>query len=85
VTKRDKRRELALRRPTSLPIADAIRFLADAGWEHRREGTSHHKFTKPGKRTLVIVERHGKVNAAAVADIVAAITEAEEQRLDDDT
>ena len=79
MTKRYKRREQLLRRPTSLPIADAIRLLSDAGWEHRREGTSHHKFTKPGKRTLVVVERRGKVNAAAVADIAEAVAEAEEQ------
>ena len=84
MTKRDKRRAQVLRRPTSLPIEDAIRLLEDAGWEHRREGTSHHKFTKPGKRTLVIVERHGKVNAAAVADIAEAVAVAEEQRPDDD-
>lgn len=79
MTKQDKRRAQVLRRPTSLPVADAVRLLKDAGWDHRREGTSHHKFTKPGKRTLVIVERHGKVNAAAVADISQAVAEAEEQ------
>ncbi len=52
--------------------------MTDAGWEHRRRGTSHHKFTKANERTIVVVEVKGKVENDAVRDIARAIEAAGE-------
>lgn len=59
--------------PIGLRFSEIKEAPEDAGWTHARTVGSHHQFTKPGKRTLVVAEQRGKVKQAAIRQVAQNI------------
>jgi len=64
---------------TDQRFADVSRALTKNGWELKRISGSHHVFTGPGRRIVVIPVHRGKVKAVYAREVEKAVKEWLEQ------
>jgi predicted RNA binding protein YcfA (HicA-like mRNA interferase family) len=69
VSPHQKLRAKVLSVPVEMRFSEIKQVLEDAGWTHSRTVGSHHQFTKPGMRTLVVPEHGGKVKQATIRQV----------------
>ncbi len=59
MTKRDKLIASIVARPSTASFQDVRAILIMFGWEHASSKASHHRFTKPGERSITVPVKHG--------------------------
>jgi predicted RNA binding protein YcfA (HicA-like mRNA interferase family) len=73
LTQRERLRAKVCAIPVDMRFSEIKQVLEDAGWTLSRTIGSHHQFTRPGHRTLTVVEHHGKVKQDAIRQVAESI------------